>query len=88
MTSTSPDVDALGYVTAPIVTSPAPVELFTLDDAAPHTWSTPFFTLGLLQGVSVTAFIVDLGHGALGVSWCGAAQAGEGPGSCVLEPAR
>jgi hypothetical protein len=88
LTSTAAAVDSLGYVTAPVFGSPAPIELFTLGDAAPRTWTTPFFALGLLQGVSVTAFIVSLGDGALGVSWCGGAQSGELPGSCVLEPAR
>ena len=88
MTSTSPGVDALGYAVAPAFSSPAPVELFTIGDAAPHTWSTPFFPLGLLPGVSVTAFIVSGTQGTLGVAWCGGAQSGELPGSCILQPAR
>jgi hypothetical protein len=88
MTSTSAGIDSLGYVTAPVFSSPAPVELFTLADAAPQTWTTPFFALGLHAGTSVTAFIVNTGGGALGVAWCGGSQSGELPGSCVLEPAR
>jgi hypothetical protein len=88
MTSTSPGVDALGYAVAPAFSSPAPVELFTIGDAAPRTWSTPFFPVGLLPGVSVTAFIVSGTQGTLGVVWCGGAQSGELPGSCMLQPAR
>jgi hypothetical protein len=86
--SVSPAIDSLGYLAAPVFTSPAPIELFTLGEAAPQTWSTPFFALGLLPGTDVTAFIVDLGQGALGVVWCGGAQSSELPGSCVLQPAR
>jgi len=88
MTSTAAGIDSLGYVTAPIFSSPAPVELFTLADAAPRTWTTPFFALGLQPGTSVTAFIVSTGGGALGVAWCDGLQSGELPGSCVVEPAR
>jgi hypothetical protein len=87
-TSAAAGIDSLGYVTTPVFSSPAPVELFTLADAAPQTWTTPFFALGLQAGTSVTAFIVSSGGGALGIAWCGGSQSGELPGSCVLEPAR
>ncbi len=86
--SSAAGIDSLGYVTAPIFSSPAPIELFTLADAAPRTWATPFFALGLQAGTSVTAFVVSTGGGALGVAWCGGSQSGELPGSCILEPAR
>jgi hypothetical protein len=87
-TSTSAVVDSLGYASAPVFGSPAPIELFSLGDAATHTWTTPFFPLGLLPGTTHTAFVVSLGEGALGVAWCGGAQSGALPGSCVLERAR
>jgi len=86
--STSPPVDALGYATAPAFDAPAPIELFTLDDASPRTWSTPFFPLGLLPGTTTTAFIVTLAQGALGIAWCGSAQSVELPGTCVMQAAK
>jgi hypothetical protein len=86
--SVSPSIDSLGYVTAPTFDAPAPIELSSLGDASPRTWTTPFFSLGLVPGTSHTAFVVSLGQGALGIAWCGGSQSVELPGSCVLQPAR
>ncbi len=86
--SASPAIDPLGYATAPTFDAPAPIELSSLGDAAPRTWTTPFFSLGLVPGTSHTAFVVSLGQGALGIAWCGSSQSVELPGSCVLQTAR
>jgi hypothetical protein len=86
--SVSPPIDSLGYVTAPTFDAPAPLELSSLGDASPRTWTTSFFSLGLVPGTSHTAFVVSLGQGALGIAWCGGSQSVELPGSCVLQPAR
>jgi hypothetical protein len=86
--STSPPIDSLGYATVGTVVSPGPLELSTLGDAAPHTWTTPFFEFGLLPGTTHTAFIVSLGAGALGVAWCGVTELGGLPPACVIQPAK
>jgi hypothetical protein len=86
--SASPAIDSLGYATAPTFDAPAPIELSSLGDASPRTWTTPFFSLGLVPGTSHTAFVVSLGQGALGIAWCGGPQSVELPGSCIVQPAR
>jgi hypothetical protein len=85
--STSPLVDALGYVVAPTFAGPAPVSLSTLGDAGTHTWTTDFFQLDLQPGASLSAFVVSQAGGALGLVWCDA-QSVVVPGACVLELAR
>jgi hypothetical protein len=90
-TSASPAVDTLGYAPAPAFSSPAPIELGTLDDAgdaSARTWTTPFFDLGILPGTSHTGFVVSLGRGALGVVWCGDPLLETTTAPCVLETAR
>lgn len=86
--SESPPIDSLGYATAPAFDAPAPIELFSLGDASPRTWTTSFFSLGLVPGTSHTAFVVNLAQGALGIAWCADSQSVELPGSCVVQPAR
>lgn len=85
--STAPPIDPLGYADVPPVPAFAPIELFTQGDAAPHTWTTPFFEPGLLPGTTHTAFVVSLGAGALGIAWCGVAQLGALP-PCAVWRAR
>ncbi len=86
--SASPAIDSLGYASAPTFDAPAPIELLSLGDASPRTWTTAFFSLGLVPGTSHTAFVISLGQGALGIAWCGGPQSVELPGSCIVQPAR
>ena len=88
LTSTTPPVDALGYLDAPTVVAVAPIQLDSLGDAAPHTWTTGFAALDVRPGTTHTGFVVSLDAGALGVAWCTDISSVAGPPACKLLPAR
>ncbi len=86
--STSPPVDSLGYLDAASVPGVAAVQLDSMGDAQPHTWTTPFVDLGARAGTVHTGFVVNLQGGALGLAWCGDLSSRALPPSCRLFLAR
>lgn len=81
--ATNPSVNALGYTTVDPTGDTVFLYLTTVGDAhAPATWTTPATALGLGPGSVHTGLIVSLEQGALGVAWCGDADAGQS--ACTL----
>jgi hypothetical protein len=86
-TAPTPPVDSLGYATVPPIVGSSALELDSLGDAAPHTWTTAPAPLAIDIGTTRTGFAVSFPSGGLGVAWCSDGESGGVVVPCQLLPA-
>jgi hypothetical protein len=86
-TATTPPVDSLGYATVPPIVGSSALELDSLGDAGPHTWTTAPTPLAIDVGTTRTGFAVSFPSGGLGVAWCSDGESGGVVVPCQLLPA-